>query len=106
MSNPHRGEVAFAVGDQTYTLFYGTNSICELEDKLGQNLAEIVAGLGQLKVMRAVLWAGLLRHHNMSLEEAGDVMDAAGVPATVEAVNKAIFTAFPPPAAGAKRKNR
>jgi hypothetical protein len=106
MSNPHRGEVALVAGDQTYTLAYTINSVCELEEELGQSLAEIVAGMGRLKVIRAVLWAGLLRHHKMSIDEAGDVMDAAGVPATVEAVNKAIASAFPPPEAGAKRKNR
>lgn len=107
MSNAHRGEVALVAGDQTYTLVYTTNAVCALEEQLGQSLAEIVTGMGRLKVMRAVLWAGLLERHQLGRpEDAGPIMDAAGVPAVVDAVNKAITTAFPPPPAGAARKNR
>lgn len=107
MSNPHRGEVALPAGDATYTLVYTTNAVCALEEDLGQSLAEIVNGMGRLKVMRAVLWAGLLERHQLGKpEDAGPIMDAAGVPAVVEAVNRAISSAFPPPDAGAKRKNR
>lgn len=106
MANPNRGEVEFTAGDTVYKLAFTINSVCELEQHLGQSLAEIVGGMGRLNVIRAVLWAGLLKHHKMGIEEAGDVMDAAGVPATVEAVNKAVSLAFPPPEAGAARKNR
>ena len=107
MSNPHRGEVALVVGDQTYKLAYTINSVCELEEQLGQSLEQIVSGMGRLKVMRAVLWAGLLEHHKFDDPKAvGPIMDAAGVPAVVDAVNKAIAAAFPPPEAGAARKNR
>jgi hypothetical protein len=107
MSNPHRGEVALVAGGATYTLVYNTNAVCALEEQLGQSLAEIVTGMGRLKVMRAVLWAGLLERHEFGRpEDVGPIMDAAGVPAVVEAVNTAIAAAFPPPEAGAKRKNR
>lgn len=105
MANPHRGEVALVAGDQTYTLVYTTNSLCELEESLGQSIEQIVNNMNHFKVRRAVVWAGLMKHHKMSITEAGDVMDAAGVPATVEAVEKAITAAFPPPPE-AKAKNK
>ncbi len=106
MANPLRGEVEMKAGDKSYTLAFTINSVCELEAKLDKPLTDIVAGMGRISVVRAVLWAGLLHHHKMTLEEAGDVMHQAGAGVAAQAINAALSQAFPQPEAGATRKNR
>ena len=106
MANPHRGEVSLLAGGKTYTLAYTINAVCELEAMLGRSLPEIVADMSHMNVLRAVLWAGLRRHHkNLTVEDAGDLMDVAGVHEVVAAVKEAVTQAFPTPQ-GQQRKNR
>lgn len=105
MANPLRGEVELKADDTSYTLAFTINSVCELEDKLDRPLTDIVADMGRISVVRAVLWAGLLHHHKMTVEEAGDVMHQAGAAATAQAINASLSQAFPQPS-GTARKNR
>lgn len=97
MANPHRGEVAFKAGDKAYTLTYTINAVCELEAALGKGVSEIVSDMSRVSTVRAVLWAGLRHHHKVTLEEAGDIMHAAGAAATAQAINSAMGLAFPQP---------
>jgi len=106
MANPLRGETELKAGEKSYTLAFTINSVCELEDKLDRPLTDIVADMGRISVVRAVLWAGLLHHQKMTIEEAGDVMHEAGAAAAAQAINASLSQAFPQPAAGASRKNR
>jgi len=106
MSNPHRGEVELKAGDKSYTLAFTINSVCELEAKLDKSLGDIVADMGRMVTIRAVLWAGLRQHHKVEIEEAGEIMQLAGAAATAQAINQAMTSAFPPAEAGAARKNR
>lgn len=96
MANPNRGEVSLVAGETTFTLVFTINSVCELEDVLEKGINEIVADMGKVKTIRALLWAGLRHHHPMTLEEAGDLMQKAGAAATGAAINKAVTLAFPP----------
>ena len=105
MANPHRGQVDLVAGEKTYTLAYTINSVCELEEKLDKPLSTIVSNMGRLSVVRAVLWAGLLHHHKVSMDEAGSIMDEAGAAETMAAINKAVTAAFPVEDK-ATRKNR
>lgn len=102
MANPHRGEVELKAGEKTYTLSFTINAVCELEAALDKPLMDVVSDMGRLMTIRAVLWAGLRHHHKVTLEEAGDVMQAAGAPATAEAINLALSRAFPQPEPGVK----
>lgn len=101
MANSQRGEVAFLAGDSSYTLSFSINALCELEDALGDGVNAIAAQLGnpgavRIKTLRAVLWAGLLDHHDgLSIDDAGRVMTEAGIPATMAAIGKAFAAAFP-----------
>lgn len=97
MANPHRGEVALKAGDTAYTLTFTINAVCELEGALGKGVSEIVSDMSRVSTVRAVLWAGLRHHHKVTLEEAGDIMHAAGAAATAQAINKAMGLAFPQP---------
>lgn len=104
MANPHRGEVSFKAGEKDYTLCFTINAVCELEDRLGKSVGEIVSDMGRISVVRAVLWAGLLHHHKVSIEQAGEIMHEAGAAATAQAINAAMAMAFPQPEAGAPSK--
>lgn len=114
MPNPHRGEVSFVAGEQTYTLSFSVNSICSLEDELGEGWDAIASQLRstpRVKTVRAVLWAGLLdKHEGLEIEDAGRIMTEAGVAETMEAVGRALIAAFPAPkeekAAGSRPTKR
>jgi len=105
MANPHRGEVTLSAGDKTYTLVFTINAVCALEKLLEKGVDEIMMERGKVTNVRAMLWAALLRHHKMEVDDAGDVMDEAGAEATGVAVTKAVALAFPPPGGKGAGKN-
>ena len=115
MSNPLRGEATLAAGGIAYTLVYDINALCMAQEAVDVDidvLLEEVERGKRLSIIRALLWAGLARRHSCSLLDAGDIMTAAGVKATAEAVRGGLVAAFPaavedaapanppPPAAG------
>lgn len=97
MANPARGEVAFTVADTEYTLKYSTNAICELEERLDKGLNVIVANMERLTTVRALLWAGLrAKHPDVTIQQAGELIDKVGMAQATEVIGKALTTAFPP----------
>lgn len=103
MANPARGEVALAVADTEYTLKFSTNAICELEDRLDKGLNVIVANMERLTTVRALLWAGLrAKHPDVTITQAGEMIDRIGMAQATEVIGKALTAAFPPSEADAK----
>ncbi|WP_396190307.1 GTA-gp10 family protein [Flavobacterium sp.] len=103
MANPARGEVALAVADTEYTLKFSTNAICELEDRLDKGLNLIVANMERLTTVRALLWAGLrAKHPDVTITQAGEIIDRIGMAQATEVIGKALTAAFPPNEADAK----
>lgn len=106
MDNPLKGEVSFEADDKTYTLIFSNNAFCALEKHLDCGIFDIydeiaswspkTDGKGKplpetkqeteararrirLGFCRALFWAGLNeRHPEITLEEAGRLMTAAG----------------------------
>lgn len=86
MANAERDEVDLAVGDQVYSLVLTTNAMCEVETLMSSGLrrvtfADVLIQSKQHSVvaMRAIFWASLReKHPNVTLEEAGRIMDNAG----------------------------
>jgi len=101
MANPHRGAVALQAGKSAFTLSFSVNALCELEDALGLPVAKIAAGMNdpenvRLKTVRALVWAALRDHHEeISLKEAGEIINDAGIPACMEKIGQAFQLAFP-----------
>jgi hypothetical protein len=95
-NNPHRGELALDVNGRQFTLQYTQNSLVELEGVLGMGIVKIINEMQawakdneriRLSWVRALLWAGLIRHHpGITLEEAGELMTEAGDLSTVLAI--------------------
>lgn len=112
MANPHKGQVALNVDGKDYTLSFSINALCELEDALGESVNAIAAQMGdsskvRLKTIRTLVWAALLDHHpGTSVEEAGNIISAAGVPAAMEAIGGAFAKAFPDPKEGKANGSR
>ena len=103
MANPHRGEVELKAGDQTYTLVYTVNALCEAEEATGTN---ILGDFTKLSTLRLILWAGLqTKHSGMSRKDAGNIIGAAGVDVVQKAVTDALALAFPKREKGDKPEN-
>ena len=96
MANPNRGEVELKAGEETYTLVFDINAVCELEQMLDKGVNEIVVQMGRVSVLRAMLWAGLRHNHKVTIEQAGEIMQMAGAAETAAMIQKATELAFPP----------
>ncbi|ADU50171.1 hypothetical protein Tmar_0046 [Thermaerobacter marianensis DSM 12885] len=94
MANPLRGEVELKAGGKTYVLRYTTNAMVQLEEMLGRSVLEIVNN-PSFTDARAMVWAGLLHAHpGLTLEQAGEIMDEAGVVEAIQAAGQALKKAF------------
>lgn len=101
MANAHRGEAELKAGDATYLLVFDINAICDAEDHADKPIADIMAGLGRISTLRLLLRSAMQKHHaGATIEQAGEVIGAAGVPATMAAITKALNLAFPKPKKG------
>lgn len=86
--------------DEEKYLRYNMNALVEFEDVTGQGVLkafeDIDKGNLSLKDIRALVWAGLLDYNEeLTLKEAGDVMDECGIETTIEKLTDAIQYAFP-----------
>lgn len=103
MANIQRGQVELKAGDKTYTLQFTVNAICELEARLGLGIAKIAKTMSEpaevsLTFARALAWAALRSHHpNLTLDQAGDIVQEVGMTETIDQVGLAFMAAFPPP---------
>lgn len=88
------GESKFEFKGQTYKWKFGQNARCEVEERLGCPIGEVVAELGswadkpelyRATLLRAVFWSGLQeRHPEIDLRAAGQIMDEIGIDKVIE----------------------
>jgi len=83
MANRERGEMTLAAGESTYVMRLTTNACCDLEDRSGKLLDDVVRGAfrGSVRDLRWLLWGSLQDRHADTVktpEDAGRVIDAAG----------------------------
>lgn len=80
-----------------YTLVYDMNALCAAEDELGPltSLLTDPEKAGSVKTIRSLIWAGLIRNHKGTIEEAGDVIDEVGLEEAANAVRAAMQKAYP-----------
>jgi hypothetical protein len=109
-ANPQRGQLGFEVEvdgkTQRWTMAFGTNALCAIEDEF--NLADITELEGVLKnkpslrTIRTLFRLGLVDcHPDMDDREAGQIIDAiGGLEPSLELVSRAIEQAFPEAAKG------
>lgn len=86
MANPKNGELALTVNGKTYTLVLNTAAMASLEEHYStpnheaswdECWARVMKG--NVRAVRALIWAMLRTHHpDITLEQAGVVIDGAG----------------------------
>jgi hypothetical protein len=124
MANPHKGEVAIAAGDATYTWCFSANAIASLEDRLDRGVFDISEEIelwmpprdgaghlvsedpGAVRVRMGKVRVGFLRevflsgfvdaHKDLTLADAGRIMDEiGGMHVALAMVLKGMSIAFP-----------
>jgi hypothetical protein len=99
-----RGTVILKAGEDTHELRFTTNALCWLEEVTGKPVAEAMQSLGGASVrmtdLRLLVCAAAGFKDPAS---AGDLIDAAGITATMEALARAVEAAFPDAEASAKK---
>lgn len=95
-----RGRLAFEVGGERIALVFGMNAQAELEDYFdGLQPEEIARKIAtkeiSLRDLRAMFRAALIDDRDVSLEQAGDVIDRIGLRVAGSAVAQAFVGAFP-----------
>lgn len=96
-----RGGVEFAHDGRRYVMRFGANQLCAAEEASGRRTLELVneiqSGAGSFRTFRVLFWAGL---GTVTVEQAGEMMDAIGLQEVAEIIGKALTLAFPDPEAG------
>lgn len=98
------GQLAFEAGGSRYVLNFGFNAQAELEDVFpGLDMVGIarLLGLGaSIAQIRAMFRAALMDQREVSLHEAGGIMDRVGLATASAATAKAFIGSFPKVAEG------
>lgn len=63
------------IGEKQFDFEFRVNSLCELEREAKANVGEVLA-MPKYQMYRYMMWAGLLKHHNVTLNQAGDLVEA------------------------------
>jgi len=77
MANEIKGEFDVPVGDKTYKCHLDVNALCEAEELLGESAGDFAPkiGGGDMRTLRAVMWAALREHHSdVDLHQAGVIV--------------------------------
>lgn len=95
-----RGRLSFDAGGERLVLVFGMNAQAELEDYFdGLQPAEIAEKIGKkeiaLRDLRAMLRCALFDDRDVTLEEAGRIIDRIGLRVAGSAIAKAFVGAFP-----------
>lgn len=94
MANKHRGFVSIEL-DQPRKLKFTTNALAELEDALNMPLTQLGENMAGIKTIRALVWAGLLHESpNLTIDQAGNLLDYADFNHASEKVKEALELAF------------
>lgn len=95
MANKQRGFVEIEL-DKKRRLKFNMNALTELEDVLGMPITGLSDQKVGMKELRAMLWAGLLHDDpDLSLREAGDLIELENLQEISEKVTEAMTIAFP-----------
>lgn len=103
MGNKARGIVKI---NDDYSLRYTTNALVEMEEEMDMPIQQIIklfeTGRLGFKAIRVIVWAGLIHQfdngdgtYDLTLREAGDLIDEIGLDAMIEKVGDALAAQFP-----------
>ena len=91
-----RGGVTFDALGKPREFKFTTNAICRLEERAGKSLQEVLAdtaeGGRRTVAFRLLMWAGL---GDLTLDDAGDIMDDIGLAEVDRIIAEGLKLAFP-----------
>ena len=95
-----RGDIPFEAAGETYTLKFGINEMCALEEQLDMPVGQIGAELQRsglrLTFLRSMFQIGLTGHHpELTTTDVGQLMEELTLPVVGEKVLAAFAAAFP-----------
>ena len=97
MTNRARGQVSFEADGETQTVAFTMNAMCKYQDRAGETLIAAVDALqsasSDVVRIRRLFWAGLVGE--FSEDQAGNIIDAIGLPKSFEILGDAVQAAFP-----------
>ena len=107
MANPIKGEVLVQVAAGEFTLAYTLGALSALEGRFdGRPFQDVLKELSgdsvPVDTVIAVVWAGLKKHHHLSLDEAADLVSLVELPIWSAKIGQA-FALSQPEAKGRKR---
>jgi hypothetical protein len=92
-----RGGVAFDALGKPREFKFTTNAICRLEERAGKSLQDVLSdtaeGGRRMVAFRLLMWAGL---GDLTLDDAGDIMDVIGLAEVDRIIAEGLKLAFPP----------
>lgn len=103
MANRQKGETGFDALGQTWTLRYGTNALCEIEDLFGRSALDVARDFEdettvRIRSIRDFFFCGLKDHYpDVDAAKAGEIIDALGLDRVGTKIGEALALAFPSP---------
>ncbi|MZR14224.1 hypothetical protein GQE99_14470 [Maritimibacter sp. DP07] len=90
-----RGGIEFRALGELRTLRFSINAICRIEESTGKPIAELanIGANAKLQDIRAMFWGAL--EPQVTVEEAGEIMDELGLNRSAELIGEAFEKAFP-----------
>ena len=103
-ANPEKGEFGIVIEGVSYVLVTTFNGLIDLQNYFAKDGAMpsiesilLRAQRGELDAVRAVFWSTLRRHHpQITVEQAGELIQAAGGMGAVDALLSGAATASAP----------
>jgi len=85
--------------DKPRTLIISFNALCKAEEVTGQSFLVGDPAFSSMRVMRAMVWAGLLHEDPLlTIEQVGDMIEEAGAEVILGQIMLAYQAALPDPA--------
>jgi hypothetical protein len=107
IANEHRGE--YGIPGTEYVLRFRTNDFASAETVSGENIMSILSmdQVPPIWHMRLILWCGLRwQNPDITIDQAGDIMDDIGLAAMPEIISSAVNTAFAKGAEADEKKGK
>ncbi|MET3925550.1 hypothetical protein [Devosia sp. 2618] len=100
MANPQKGEVIVQIDAGEFVLCYPLGAVAAIEGQFpGRTIEAVLADLNEDKpktqTLMVVIWAGLKKHHQLSLDEVGDLITLAEMSTWAAKVAQAFKLAQP-----------
>jgi len=107
---PLNGVVSFQADGRRWRLHFGLNALCELEAnaKDEEQLKLLLSGGdADFNTVRLAVWAGLIENQpELTLQDAGRLVDRIGLQQAGAKVGQALMCAFPPAGADVSARPR